>query len=111
MARLAGAIEKNIVTQAARPDHLLTTLVMGQVDAVIIWHFYQNLAPDNIEVIFLLPEQLIGIGEIQVAISSYSNDRSTAQRFIDFITSANGKAIFKKYGYIVDAEEVNKYWH
>ena len=109
-AGLTGAIEENIVTQAARPDHLLTTLVMGEVDAVIIWHFYQSLAPDKIEVIFLPPEQLTGIGEMQVAVSSYGNDRRTAQWFIDFITSANGKAIFKKYGYIVDAEEVKKYW-
>ena len=109
-AGLAGAIDKNIVTQAARPDHLLTTLVMGQVDAVIIWHFYQTLTLDKIEVIFLPPEQLTGIGEMQIAVSTYSKDREWAQRFIDFMTSAEGKAIFEKHGYFVNAEEVKKYW-
>ena len=109
-AGLAEAIEKNIITQAARPDSLLTTLVMGQVDAGIIWNFYQILAPEQIEVIFLAPEQLTGVGEMQVAVSAYSNDRRSAQQFIDFITSADSKAVFKKLGYLVDAEEAKKYW-
>ena len=47
---IADEVEKNIVTQAARPDSILTMLVMGQVDAGIIWHFYQTLAPDKIEI-------------------------------------------------------------
>ena len=109
-AGLAEAIEKNTVTEAARPDSLLTMLVMGQVDAGIIWHFYQTLAADKIEVVFLSPEQLTGIGEMQVAVSVYSGDRKLAQQFIDFVTSAEGKAIFEKHGYIVDAREVKKYW-
>jgi len=110
-AGLAEAIGKNIVTQAARPDNLLTMLVMGQADAVIIWHFYQAQSPDLVENIYLLPEQLTGIGEMQVAVSSYSNDTKTAQQFIDFITSADGKAVFKNLGYFVDSEEVKQYWH
>ena len=69
------------------------------------------VAPEQIEVIFLSPEQLTGIGEMQVAVSAYSHDRKAAQCFVDFITSANDKAVFKKLGYLVDAEEVKKYWH
>jgi len=108
-AGLAEAIEKNIVTQASRPDSLLTMLVMGQVDAGIIWHFYQTLAPDKIETILLLPEQLTGVGEMQIAVSMYSQDSKSAQQFIDFICKS--QAIFRKYGYIVDAKEVKRYWH
>ena len=110
-AGLTEAVNKNIVTQATRPDNLLTMLVMGQVDAGIIWHFYQVQAPGQIENIYLLPEQMVGIGEMQTAVSVYSHDRRSAQRFIDFITSADGQAVFKKLGYFVDAEEVSKYWH
>jgi molybdate transport system substrate-binding protein len=109
-AGLAEAIEKNTVTQAARPDGLLTILVMGQVDAGIIWHFYQNQAPEQIEVVFLSPEQLTGVGEMQIAVSVYSEDRKLVRQFIDFVTSAEGKAIFQKQGYIVDTQEVKKYW-
>jgi molybdate transport system substrate-binding protein len=110
-AGLAEAIRSNIVTEAARPDSLLTMLVMGQVDAGIIWHFYQLQALDKIEVIYLAPEQLTGIGEMQIAASSYSQNKKGAQQFIDFVTSENGKEVFKKLGYLTDAKEVSKYWH
>jgi molybdate transport system substrate-binding protein len=110
-AGLSEAINQNIITQAARPDSLLTMLVMGQVDAGIIWHFYAVQAPDDIDVIFLPPEQLTGIGEMQIAASSYSRNRKAAQQFIDFVTSVNGQEVFKKLGYFIDAEEVSRYWH
>ncbi|MFC1901831.1 molybdate ABC transporter substrate-binding protein [Chloroflexota bacterium] len=110
-AGLAGEIGKNIVTETVRPDNLLTMLVMGQIDAGIIWHFYQVQAPDQIENIYLLPGQLTGIGEMQAAVSAYSQDKKAAQRFMDFITSAEGKTVFKQLGYLVDAGEVKEYWH
>ncbi len=56
------------------------------------------------------PEQLTGIGEMQVAVSVYSKDRKLAQQFIDLVTSAGGRTIFQKQGYIVDAREVKEYW-
>lgn len=110
-AGLAEAIEENIVTQAVRPDSLLTMLIMGQVDAGIIWHFYQNQAPEQIDLVFLSPEQLTGIGEMQIAMSLHSENGKLAQQFINFVASVEGKAVFRKQGYIVDAEEVKKYWH
>ena len=109
-AGLTEEIGKNIVTEAARPDSLLTMLVMGQIDAGITWHFYQVQAPDQIENIYLLPEQLTGIGEMQAAVSAYTNNKKAAQQFVDFMTSADGKEVFKNLGYLVDAEEVKKYW-
>ena len=110
-AGLIEAIDSNIVTEAARPDSLITMLIMGQVDAGIVWHFYQNQNPDEIEVINLTPEQLTGIGEMQAAVSTYSQDRKSAQQFIDFMISADGENIFRNLGYFVDAEEVKQYWH
>jgi len=109
-AGLAAAIGKNIVPEPARPDLLVTWLSMGEVDAVITWHFYQSLAPDDIEVVLLPPEQLTGIGEMQVAVSTYSKNRDLAESFVDFLASAEGKATFDKHGYIVDLEELEEYW-
>ncbi|MBN1693277.1 MAG: substrate-binding domain-containing protein [Dehalococcoidales bacterium] len=109
-AGLAEDIGNNIVTESVRPDSLLTALVMGQVDAGIIWHFYQFQVPDDIEVIFLQPEQLTGIGEMQIALTSYCQNGGLAREFIYFVTSAEGKEIFEKYGYFTDAGEVSQYW-
>jgi molybdate transport system substrate-binding protein len=109
-AGLAEAIGKNIVTEAARPDSLLTMLVMGQVDAGIIWNFYGVQAADEISVIYLAPEQLTGIGEMQAAMTAFATDQDEAQRFIDFLISDEAKEIFESMGYIVDEQELQKYW-
>ncbi len=109
-AGLGEEIGENVVTEAARPDLLVTWLSEGMVDAVITWHFYETMAPDDLDVVPLGPDQLTGIGEMQVAVSTYAEDRDLAQSFVDFLLSAEGKAVFEKHGYIVDAEEVEEYW-
>ncbi len=109
-AGLAEEIGKNIVTEAARPDLLVTWLSMGKVDAVITWHFYEALAPDELEVIWLAPDELTGIGEMQVVVSSYSRQRDAAQRFADFMVSDEADSIFESHGYIVDVEQARRYW-
>jgi molybdate transport system substrate-binding protein len=109
-AGLAETIGKNIVATAPDPNQLLTMLIMGSVDAGITWNFYGTSASDRIEIIWLPPEQLTGIGQMQAAVSAYSQNTKTALKLIDFLTSSQSKEIFKKYGYITDAEEVEKYW-
>lgn len=110
-AGLSEEIGQNIVAQAARPDGLVTMLVMEQVDVGIIWHFYGIQSPEDIEVIFLSPEQLTGIGEMQIAVSTYCRNEELAREFIDFVISASGRDIFRKHGYFIDTEEVNRHWH
>jgi molybdate transport system substrate-binding protein len=109
-AGLAEEIEKNIVTESARPDSLLTALVMGKVDAGILWNFYGVQAADEISVIYLEPEQLTGVGEMRAAITAFTENEDEAQRFIDFLRSSGGKQTFEEMGYIVDEEELKKYW-
>jgi molybdate transport system substrate-binding protein len=109
-AGLEEAVMQNVVTYASDPNNLLTMLMLGQVDAGIIWHFYGTMASDKIEVIFIDPGQLTGIGKMQIAVSAYSSDVQRARQFVDFARSAEGKAIFKRCGYFVDAEEVKRYW-
>jgi molybdate transport system substrate-binding protein len=110
-AGLEGTIMQNVVTYASDPNNLLTILMLGQVDAGIIWHFYGTMASDKIETIFIDPAQLTGLGKMQIAITTYSSDTQRARQFVGFATSAEGKSIFKRCGYIVDAEEVKRYWH
>jgi molybdate transport system substrate-binding protein len=109
-AGLAEEIGENIITEAVRPDNLLTMLIMEQVDAGILWHFYATQNADKIENIYLLPEQLTGIGEMQIAVTAYCRDTDAARAFIDFITSAEGQAVFEQLGYLVNAEDVKEYW-
>jgi len=109
-AGLSEAIGKNIVTTASDPNNLLTMLTMGSIDAGITWNFFGTSASDKIEIIWLSPEQLAGIGQMQAAVSAYSKNTRPALKLIDFLTSPQGKDVFKKHGYITDAEEVKKFW-
>jgi molybdate transport system substrate-binding protein len=109
-AGLAAAISENTVAQAPRPDLLMTWLVLGEVDAIITWHVYERLAPDDIEVIWLPPEQLPGVGRMQAAVSMYSEDRHRARGFVDFLASGDGQAVFERHGYIVEAKALAKHW-
>jgi molybdate transport system substrate-binding protein len=109
-AGLSEAIEKNITTVTSDPGNLLTVLTMGSIDAAIIWHFFGTTASDKIDIAWLQPEQLTGIGEMQAAVSVYSRNAEEASRFVDFLTSAKSKEIFTRHGYLTDAGEVSKYW-
>ncbi len=109
-AGLGDAIEANIVTEAARPDNLLTMLVMDQVDAGIIWNFYATSAPDEIKIIYLSPAELTGVGEMRAALTAFTEDETAARQFLDFLTSAEGKQVFASLGYITTEEELASYW-
>lgn len=108
-AGLADEIGGNIVTEAARPDNLLTMLAMGQVDAGIIWNFYEVQAADKITVIYLAPDQLTGVGEMLAAVSTFTDDSEGAGKFIEYLTSPAAKDTFRNLGYIVDEKEIGKY--
>jgi molybdate transport system substrate-binding protein len=110
-AGLANAIAKNIVTTVSDCQSMLTVLVMGQVDAAITWNFYGTSAADKIDIIWLSPEQLTGVGQVLAAVSSYSQNPSSARELIAFMASSDSKIVFEQYGYITDAEEVSQYWH
>jgi molybdate transport system substrate-binding protein len=110
-AGLEEAIMQHVATYASDPNNLLTMLMMGQVDAGIIWHFYGTMASDKIETILIDPGLLTGIGKMQIAVTTYTSDAQRARQFVDFAKSVEGRVIFKRCGYIVDAEEVNQYWH
>jgi len=109
-AGLADEIGANIVTEAARPDNLLTMFVMGQVDAGIIWNFYAVQASDDIEVIYLSSEELTGVGEMRAAVSAFTGDEAQARRFLAFLTSPEAKTVFRNLGYITSQEELEHYW-
>jgi len=39
-------------------------LILDQVDAGIIWHFYQALVPDKVAIVYLSPQQITGVGKM-----------------------------------------------
>ena len=71
---------------------------------MIVCRFFLQLDPDRIDTIPLQHEQVQRIGYIPIAITRYSKQPDAAQRFIDFLASAEGQAIFARYQYFSTAD-------
>lgn len=100
-ALLWGEVQPNIVVQAKSCDDTATILALGQVDAVIGWDVFGNWQPDKITVVPLPPEQVAKVGNIPVAVTRYVANRDLADRFIAYITGAEGQRVFTNHGYLV----------
>ncbi|QGP90928.1 Bacterial extracellular solute-binding protein [Neomoorella glycerini] len=108
-AGLADKVKKNIVTYAESCEKTANLVALKQVDAVIGWDVFQKWDPAKIETIYLPPEQVTRIGYIPAAISNFSQQKELAALFLAFLTSEQGKEVFRKYGYLGSVEEARKF--
>lgn len=103
------AFKKNIINYTESCDKTATAISLKTVDAVIGWRVFQYWDPEKIETIPLQKDQIARIGYIPIAISTFTQDKELAQKFIDFLNSEEGKAAFKKYNYFITPEEAKTY--
>jgi molybdate transport system substrate-binding protein len=99
----------NIVTQATSCDATATLISLKSVDAVLGWSVFQDWDQQRIERVLLKPEQLPRLAYIPAAVSNFARDRALATQFIDFLISAAGQDIFKKWGYNVTEDEARQF--
>lgn len=100
---------KNIVNYTESCEKTANVISLKAVDAVLGWRVFQYWDPDRIETIYLRPEEIPRIGYIPIAISKFTRDKTMAQKFINFILSPHGKAIFQKYHYLMDIHEARQF--
>ena len=103
------ALRKNIVNYTESCEKTATTISLHTADAVLGWSVFQYWDPERIETVNLAKEEISRVGYIPIAISRYTKDGGAAQKFIDFILSDEGKAIFRKYHYFMSPEEAYHY--
>jgi len=96
---------KNLINYTESCEKTATAISLKTVDAVIGWRGFQYWDTERIETIPLKPSEIIRIGYIPVAISRFTKNRELAQRFIDFLLSEEGRAIFRKYHYFMTPDE------
>jgi molybdate transport system substrate-binding protein len=101
--------KKNLVNYTESCEKTATAISLKAVDAVIGWRVFQYWDPERIETILLKPEAISRIGYLPIAISKYTEDKITAQKFIDFLLSSQGKAAFQKYHYLMDLQEARRF--
>ncbi|MGQ9499894.1 MAG: molybdate ABC transporter substrate-binding protein [Dissulfurimicrobium sp.] len=103
------AFKKNLINYTESCDKTATAISLKMADAVIGWRVFQYWDPERIETIPLKKEDIVRVGYIPIAISKFTKNRELAQRFIDFILSDEGKAIFRKYNYLMTPDETFAY--
>ena len=102
-------VGKNIIVQAKSCDDTATLISLKSVDAVIGWDVFHHWDPDNIDVVYLPPEQLPRIAYIPGAVLKFAEDVDSARKFLDFLVSSEGQAIFRKWGYITTEDEAKQF--
>jgi len=103
------AFKKNLLNYTESCDKTATAISLKTVDAVIGWSVFEYWDTEKIQTIPLPKDQIRRIGYIPIAISSFTKEKVLAQNFIDFLESAEGKAIFKKHNYFASPEEAKNY--
>ncbi len=97
--KLVEAVEKNVVSKDATVNEVMVHVAMAQADACIIWE--DNVqGVDEVEIIEIPAEQNM-IKTIPAGVLTCSQKLELAQQFVDFVASAEGKAIFEKHGFKV----------
>ena len=106
---MAETVRPNIKVNAESCEKVAQLVALGTVDAVIGWSVFSIWNPDKIETILLNQKEIPRIGYIPIAVSSFCKNPDAAHQFIAFLKSDVGKAIFKKWGYLVTEDEARKY--
>jgi molybdate transport system substrate-binding protein len=107
--KIATTVRPNIKTNAESCEKVAQLAALGMVDAVFGWSVFSNWNPEKIETILLKPQEIARIGYIPIALSSSCKTPDAARQFIAFLKTDEGRAIFKKWGYLVTEEEARKY--
>jgi len=101
--------KKNLVNYTESCEKTANAIALKAVDAVLGWRVFQYWDPQRIETIYLKPEEIPRIGYIPIAISKFTRDKVLARQFTDFLLSPEGKAIFRKYHYLMDTQEARQF--
>jgi molybdate transport system substrate-binding protein len=103
------ACGNNIVTLAESCSKTATLVATRSVDAVVGWRVFGHWHPDEIDIVYLEPEQIPRIAYIPAALSTFVKNRDNACEFIEFLRSPDGQEIFHRWGYLASESDALKF--
>jgi len=92
------AIEKNTRVKTLTVNELGIQVKIGQLDATIVWDAMAAYYSDSAESIAIPRSQNI-VSRVTIGILNSAEDRALAQRFVDFLVSDAGQAVFRNHHY------------
>lgn len=92
------SVSGNVVSYAATVNELIVYIAMDQADAALIWEDLYN--PETMEIIDIPVDQnSAGVKVVPIGTLTFSKQKENAEKFIGFVASDEGKAIFEKHGF------------
>lgn len=96
-----SGVMANVVSQEDNVNNAVSKIALGEADAAFV---YQSDVPltmkDQITAI-AIPEDLNVVAVYPIAVLKESKNQAVADDFENYVLSADGQAILKKYGFIV----------
>lgn len=100
-------VEANVVAKSATVNELVTYISLGQADASIVW---EDLVRNNTDVNMIEISQDDNIIKIvPIATLNSSEKPEIAEKFVEFVISDEGRAVFEKYGFTLYPDEKYSY--
>lgn len=93
---ITDAVEKNVITRTPTINELVVLMNTGQIDASLLT--LDNLDPNNMDSI-TIPTAMNEVLIVPAGITTFTAHEASAQKFVDFVQSDEGKAVFKKHGF------------
>ncbi|EHQ36929.1 molybdate ABC transporter substrate-binding protein [Methanoplanus limicola] len=90
------SVQDNIVVQSGTVNELLVFLKMDQADAVVIWEDLLN--PEDMEIVNI-PVKEGFVKVVPIATLEFSEHPENAVKFMEFVSSDEGKEIFTNAGF------------
>ena len=95
---ITDAVEKNVITRTPTINELVVLMNTGQADASLLT--LDNLDPSSMDSI-TIPTGLNEVLIVPVGITAFTANEASAQKFVDFVQSDEGKGVFQKHGFPV----------
>lgn len=102
-------VMKNVVLTGGSASKLVLPLAMGNLDAEINWMATCLSFADKVDIIKIDPKKL-KYSVAPMGMTVYSKNKEAAKKYLAFVGSKEGRAIFEKYGFAAyfDPEKIEK---
>ncbi len=103
--QLLDAVLANVVTFGGSCSKTANLAAMEQIDAILGWRVFHHWNPQRMALVPIAPEKIPRISTIPISIPVHSRDPDLSKRFIDYVLSPAGQAVYQRYGYLTEREQ------
>ena len=93
---ITGAVEKNVITRTPTINELTIIMNTGQADVSLLT--LDQINKEKVDAI-TIPTSDNVVLIVPIGVTTFTKNPASAQKFADFVVSAEGKAIFIKHGF------------